>query len=121
MLKKMTPQEFRKIASFRKVDIISKLYIMMCTDKTLFTNKGICPDYYRIRKGCISKLSPEQLGAIYDLLYSMQNKKIMSLTELIKKAEDERKKAIAKDNKAKVKAMKVEEYPDYSLADIMNW
>jgi len=114
------PVAFRNLPWNKRIDLTTKTYIFKCTTYKLFVGNKMNPKYFAIRKffmGC----KEEDLWAIYDYLYSLSGKFQQSMTEVFCKAEEHRKKLISLDNKKKIAELKVEQYQDYGLNDIMNW
>jgi len=115
------PEAFRELPWAERADIVSRVYMMKCTNYRVFIGNKINPRYFRIRKFFMERAKPEELWAVYDYLFSLVTNRELSLTSVFRNSEEHRKKLISLDNKKKIAEMKAKPYKAYGVQDIMNW
>jgi hypothetical protein len=116
---KPTPAKWRDLPYSKRLDVVVKQYLLSCTDLNLFPNGKMNPSYFAIRK-FLDKRPLDEIAKIYDFLYSLTDKHYVNITGLYDEAERHRKKLLADEQKAKIAEMKVEQYKEISLDDILN-
>ena len=79
-------------------DYISKLYLSKCTEEGAFINKKLNKSYFALRKH-FEKEKLTALDSIMVYLQSIEDKEILALGDVYKKAEEHRRKKIEEHNK----------------------
>lgn len=115
------PEEFRELPWVKRVDLVTRAYMIKCTNHRVFIGNKMNNRYFGIRKFFMERVKPEELWAVYDYLFSLVTYRELSLTSVFRNSEEHRKKLISLDNKKKVAEMQVEQYKVYGIQDIMNW
>lgn len=117
------PAEWRELPDKNRTDLITKLFIMRCTNEKLFVNGKISGAYCRIRNFFKSRPN-EEINVIYDYIYTLDGKKIIPFADVYKVAEIHRKKLIYEAEQSKRQQMrdngKIQDYAEITIDDILN-
>jgi len=78
------PMDYRKLDSKRRIHILARLFVDRCTNAEVRNGKQPI-DYFRVRSFLKTKPNLE-LNYLYDFLYTLDKKKLMSMTEFYQAA-----------------------------------
>ena len=76
----------------KMIDIVAKTYINKCTNEKLFSSGKMNPVYFMVRATLLKKDYTE-VKTLCDYVTTIEDKCIMSLTDLFKQAEEYRRDA----------------------------
>lgn len=113
------PEEWRALPDNKRLDSVTKLYLIKCTTKNIWENGKMVKDYFRIRMFFRSR-PDDEVAKIYDYLYSLLDKKIVSLSDIYQLSEIYRKKMLYEKEKDKLRNMEVKEYEEITIETILN-
>lgn len=117
--REVNPKEWRELPVNKRLDVLTKLFIIRCTNLQLFSNKGICRDYFRIRNYFRSR-PDDEVAKIYDYIFCLKEKTPMDLHDTYNMAEIYRKKVLFEEEQEKLSKVDITHYADITLGDIMN-
>lgn len=102
-----------------KIDYIVKTYLSKCSNTTLYSAGKLSPQYYQLRN-YIKQTKGFPTHACYDYAKTLTEKKIMSFTDFICKADEYREKCIKEYEEAKAKELfaNLPKYKPFSLDDL---
>jgi hypothetical protein len=117
-LPKPTPKAFWHLPPHKKVDLVAKHYIDLCTNERLFIGSKITPRYYGLCRHFDTR-PIEQLHALWEFLLSFTRKEPMDLATFYRRADNHRKKLISEANTRRIAELKVEQQEEISLDDVL--
>lgn len=112
------PLEWRDRSWKSRIDIMTKLFIMRCTNEPLFSNGRLSTSYFKIRNFFRSKPNDE-VAMIYDFVFTLQFRTVTDLTNIYMVSEIYRKKLLHEAEQRKVKELSVYKYKDITIGDVL--